>query len=72
MWAGSYVEPWLYRACIRPNGTPAACSDDANASMSGVAELARGCLPTIPIHSGTIPDRVLSVDRNSRRLTFRS
>jgi endonuclease YncB( thermonuclease family) len=29
--AGSYVEPWLYRACIRANGRPAACSDDANA-----------------------------------------
>src|SRR5258708_22066748 len=31
MWAGSYVEPWLYRACIRANGRPADCSDDANA-----------------------------------------
>jgi endonuclease YncB( thermonuclease family) len=31
IWAGSYVEPWLYRACIRANGRPAACSDDANA-----------------------------------------
>ena len=31
MWAGSYVEPWLYRACIRARGTPANCSDDANA-----------------------------------------
>jgi endonuclease YncB( thermonuclease family) len=31
MWAGSYVEPWLYRACIRANGTPAGCSDNANA-----------------------------------------
>lgn len=31
MWAGSYVEPWLYRACIRSGGTPANCSDDANA-----------------------------------------
>jgi len=20
MWAGSYVEPWLYRACVRANG----------------------------------------------------
>src|SRR6478609_9205875 len=27
---GSYVEPWLYRACIRANGAPSACSDDAN------------------------------------------
>jgi endonuclease YncB( thermonuclease family) len=31
MWVGSYVEPWLYRACIRANGRPADCSDDANA-----------------------------------------
>ena len=30
IWKGSYVEPWLYRACIRANGKPAACSDDAN------------------------------------------
>ena len=22
MWAGSYVEPWLYRVCIRANGIP--------------------------------------------------
>ncbi|MHC2371315.1 endonuclease YncB(thermonuclease family) [Bradyrhizobium diazoefficiens] len=31
MWAGSYVEPWLYRACVRAKGRPADCSDDANA-----------------------------------------
>src|ERR1700756_5939609 len=31
MWAGSYVEPWLYRACIRASGSPSGCSDDANA-----------------------------------------
>jgi endonuclease YncB( thermonuclease family) len=31
IWKGSYVEPWLYRACIRANGKPSACSDDANA-----------------------------------------
>jgi endonuclease YncB( thermonuclease family) len=31
IWKGSYVEPWLYRACIRANGKPIACSDDANA-----------------------------------------
>jgi endonuclease YncB( thermonuclease family) len=31
MWTGSYVEPWLYRACIRAHGSPADCSDDANA-----------------------------------------
>jgi endonuclease YncB( thermonuclease family) len=31
MWAGSYVEPWLYRACVRANGRPTDCSDDANA-----------------------------------------
>jgi endonuclease YncB( thermonuclease family) len=31
IWKGSYVEPWLYRACIRANGNPANCSDDANA-----------------------------------------
>ena len=31
IWKVSYVEPWLYRACIRANGKPPACSDDANA-----------------------------------------
>jgi endonuclease YncB( thermonuclease family) len=31
MWAGSYVEPWLYRVCIRASGIPSNCSDDANA-----------------------------------------
>ena len=31
IWKASYVEPWLYRACIRANGKPPACSDDANA-----------------------------------------
>jgi len=31
IWAGSYVEPWLYRACIRFGGSPVKCSDDANA-----------------------------------------
>lgn len=28
---GDYVEPWLYQACVRASGTPAKCSDDANA-----------------------------------------
>ena len=31
IWKGSYVEPWLYRACIRASGNPSACSDDASA-----------------------------------------
>jgi endonuclease YncB( thermonuclease family) len=31
IWAGSYVAPGLYRACVRQGGTPASCSDDANA-----------------------------------------
>jgi endonuclease YncB( thermonuclease family) len=31
IWKGSYVEPWLYRACIRANGKPSDCSDHANA-----------------------------------------
>lgn len=31
IWRGSYVEPWLYRVCVRAGGRPAACSDDANA-----------------------------------------
>lgn len=31
IWSGSYVQPWLYRACIRAQGRPANCSDDANA-----------------------------------------
>src|SRR5258705_12321689 len=31
IWAGSYVAPWLFRACIRQGGKPGDCSDDANA-----------------------------------------
>jgi endonuclease YncB( thermonuclease family) len=31
IWAGSYVAPWLYRACIRAGGRPGGCSDDATA-----------------------------------------
>ena len=31
IWIGSYVEPWLYRVCIRAHGSPADCSDDAGA-----------------------------------------
>jgi endonuclease YncB( thermonuclease family) len=31
IWAGSYVAPWRYRACISQGGTPVGCSDDANA-----------------------------------------
>lgn len=31
VWAGSYVAPWLYRACLRAQGSPTSCSDDANA-----------------------------------------
>jgi endonuclease YncB( thermonuclease family) len=30
IWEGSYVEPWLFRACIRQGGRPGDCSDDAN------------------------------------------
>jgi endonuclease YncB( thermonuclease family) len=30
IWKGSYVEPWLYRACIRAGGRPTNCSDNAN------------------------------------------
>jgi endonuclease YncB( thermonuclease family) len=30
VWEGSYVEPWLFRACIRQGGKPGGCSDDAN------------------------------------------
>ena len=30
-WKGRYVEPWLYRACIRASGKPSDCSDDASA-----------------------------------------
>ncbi|RXG97360.1 thermonuclease family protein [Bradyrhizobium zhanjiangense] len=29
LWAGSYVVPWLYRACINAGGNPCGCSDDA-------------------------------------------
>jgi endonuclease YncB( thermonuclease family) len=31
IWKGSFVEPWLYRVCIRSGGRPSDCSDDANA-----------------------------------------
>src|SRR5580692_3883429 len=31
IWEGSYVEPWLFRVCIRQGGKPGDCSDDANA-----------------------------------------
>jgi endonuclease YncB( thermonuclease family) len=31
IWTGSYVEPWLYRVCVRGGGSPANCSDDVNA-----------------------------------------
>jgi endonuclease YncB( thermonuclease family) len=31
MWAGSFVEPWLFRICVRASGSPSNCSDDANA-----------------------------------------
>jgi len=33
IWKGSYVEPWLYRVCIRAGGRPSDCSDDANAHL---------------------------------------
>ena len=28
MWAGSYANPWEFRACIRNGGRPAGCSDE--------------------------------------------
>lgn len=31
VWAGPYVVPWAYWACIRNGGLPG-CSDDANAN----------------------------------------
>jgi endonuclease YncB( thermonuclease family) len=31
MWEGSFVEPWLFRVCVRASGSPSNCSDDANA-----------------------------------------
>lgn len=30
IWAGSFAEPWRYRACMKAGGRPAACSDEAN------------------------------------------
>jgi endonuclease YncB( thermonuclease family) len=29
MWAGSFVEPWRFRECVRLGGRPAQCSDEA-------------------------------------------
>ena len=37
IWKGSYVEPWRYRAFIRTSGSPANCSDDANAHPQGAS-----------------------------------
>ncbi|PJG53745.1 nuclease [Bradyrhizobium forestalis] len=31
IWSGSFVAPWLYRACIRAGGRPEGCSDDEKA-----------------------------------------
>ena len=31
IWKGSFVEPWLYRVCVRAGGRPGDCSDDASA-----------------------------------------
>jgi endonuclease YncB( thermonuclease family) len=28
IWAGSYVEPWRFRECVRLGGRPATCSDE--------------------------------------------
>lgn len=33
IWEGSYVEPWLYQACIRSSGKPSDCSDDKCPSL---------------------------------------
>jgi endonuclease YncB( thermonuclease family) len=30
MWAGSYVDPWRYRACMRTLADPIRCSDETN------------------------------------------
>ncbi|MGL3111932.1 thermonuclease family protein [Bradyrhizobium sp. BR 1432] len=30
IWAGSFIEPWKYRDCVKAGGRIAACSDDAN------------------------------------------
>jgi endonuclease YncB( thermonuclease family) len=30
MWEGSYVEPWLFRACVKRGGRTGDCSDDTN------------------------------------------
>lgn len=32
IWAGSYVEPWVYRACVRGGRSIATCSDDPTTS----------------------------------------
>ena len=29
IWAGSYVEPWRFRECVKLGGRPAVCSDEA-------------------------------------------
>jgi endonuclease YncB( thermonuclease family) len=33
IWAGSYVEPWLYRARVRASRSPSNCSDDAKTAL---------------------------------------
>jgi hypothetical protein len=34
IWAGSYVEPWFYRACVRLGGRPASCSGEAMRTLA--------------------------------------
>jgi endonuclease YncB( thermonuclease family) len=41
MWAGSYVEPWKYRGCIRAGGRPAVRSPETGAAETRVREC--GC-----------------------------
>jgi hypothetical protein len=52
MWAGSYVEPWLFRACVKRGGRPGDCSDDAEAaSVTPKERFGRECSQSIVYYS---------------------
>ena len=38
MWAGTYVEPWLFGVCVRASGSPSNCSDGANAILDSCCD----------------------------------
>ncbi|WP_363091799.1 thermonuclease family protein [Nitrobacter sp. 62-23] len=45
VWAGSYVVPWAYRACIRNGGRPGGCSDGCECKLTAHQEYFNTPLP---------------------------